>query len=106
MIISSEQVGLLLEIIGVLIVLLSQVRFGYRTRKFGGLRRYFITIIGPVRLGAGETEEQSDDYLKETFPELWTFASYLREDIWTAAIGLAVTLVGLILELFNLTLII
>jgi len=98
--------GLLLEIIGVLIVLFSQVWFGYKARKIGGLRRIFFRMVGPVRVGAGETEGLSDEYLKKTFPELWAFASYLREDIWTTTIGLAITLVGLILELSSLTLII
>jgi len=106
MIISFDQIGLLLEIFGVLIVLLSQVWFGYRARKFGGLRKTFMGWIGPVRLGAGETEGKSDEYLKKTFPELWAIASYLRGDLWTTAIGLLITLIGLICELSSLTLII
>jgi len=105
MIISFEQVGLFLQIIGVLIVLLSQAWFGYRAwRKFRGLRRMFIEWIHPARIG--ETEGKSDEYLKKTFPEEWAFASYLREDIWFTAIGLVVTLIGLICELSSLTLII
>jgi hypothetical protein len=107
MIISFEQVGLFLQIIGVLIVLLSQAWFGYRTwRRFRGLRRTFMGWIGPVRMGAGETEGKSDEYLKKTFPELWAFASYLREDLWTTVIGLVITLIGLICELSSLALII
>ncbi len=104
MTVSFEQIGLLLEIFGILIVLLSQMLLGVKVWKSGGLRRFFMSIIGPVRLGAGGTEGRSDEYLKKTFPELWTFASYLREDILTTSVGLVVTLVGLILELFNLTL--
>jgi len=106
MIVSVEQIGILLEIVGVLIVLFSQVLLGFRVRKSGGLRRFLMSIIGPVRVGAGTTEGQSDEYLKKHFPELWAFASLLRDDIWTTTFGLVVTLIGLILELFNGTLII
>lgn len=107
MIISSEQVGLLLQLGGVLLVLFSQVWFGYKARrKFGGLRKAFFWMIGIVRIGSGETEGLSEEYLKKTFPELWTFASFLREDIWTTAIGLVITVIGLLLELSSLTLIV
>lgn len=99
MAISSEQLGLLFQLGGVLLVLIGQVIFAYRAwRKFGGLRRAFFWMIGSVRIGAGETKGEADEYLKKTFPELWAFASFFRDDIWITAIGLVVTMVGLILE--------
>ena len=64
----------------------------------------FIEWIHSARIG--ETEGKSDEYLKKTFREEWAFASYLREDLWTTAIGLIITLIGLICELSSLTLII
>jgi hypothetical protein len=102
--ISFEQIGLLLEIIGVLIVLVSNAFFWYKARKFGGMIRKFMKAIGPVRIGAGETEGLSDGYLKKTFPELWDFAYYLSGDILITTGGLVVTLAGLILELSKMTL--
>ena len=107
MIISSEQVGLFLQMVGVLLVLFSQVWFGYKNwRKFGGLRKAFFWMIGSVRLDAGNPEGKSEEYLKKSFPELWAFASFLREDIWTTAIGLLITVIGLLVELSSLTLIV
>lgn len=107
--IASDTIGLFLQIIGILIVLLSQISFGIRAwRKFGSLRKVFFAMAGTVRIGSGGTAEEfkkrREEELKETFPELWNLASYLREDIWVTAIGLIVTLIGLLFEISHLTL--
>lgn len=64
----------------------------------------FLEWIRTTRIG--ETEGKSDEYLKKTFPEDWAFASYLRDDLWITAIGLVITLIGLICELSSLALVI
>lgn len=47
----------------------------------------------------------SEAKLKETYPEWWTLAEYLSENLWTTAIGLVVTFLGLLFELlYNLKL--
>lgn len=106
-----EQVGLFFQIFGVLIVLFSQVWFGCKAwRKYGGLKKAFFVLLSVARIMGDElfTEGKLDveklrklpeEMFKDTFPEKWILASYLREDLWTTAIGLVVTLLGLFLEL-------
>ena len=98
-----EQIGLVLQIFGVSVVFLSQVRFWYKAwRKCGGLKKTFFAMISTVRVGARDCEKLKEDtkeYLKKTFPEWWTLAEYLAEDIRDSAIGLFVTLIGLFIEL-------
>jgi len=101
-------VGLLFQISGLLLALVSQVVFGWRAwRKFGGMRKGFFSMLGPVRIGAGGEPSKikgvSNEHLKKNFPELWDFASYLRADIWTTAIGLLITFFGLVFEWLKLT---
>jgi len=102
----GEIIGELLQILGVLIVLLSQVRFGYKAwRKCGGLKKTFFAMISNVRVGGHDCEklkELPEEYLKEMFPEWWTLDEYLSEDIWVTAIGLVVTVIGLIIAMIGL----
>ncbi len=99
-------IGLLWQIFGVLLVLLAQVRFVYRVwRKYGDMRKWFLKMLQVMRMGDEEMMEWSNEKLEEKFPEKWALASYLREDIWTTAIGLVVTLIGLLFELSKLTLV-
>lgn len=111
--ITYEIIGEVLQIFGVAIVLLSQVLFGYKAwRKCGSMKKTFFAMISVARLKGEELltkekddyeklKKQSDEYLKKTFPEWYTLADYLSKDIWITAIGLVVTLIGLIIALFE-----
>jgi hypothetical protein len=108
-----EILGELLQIIGVMIVLLSQVLFGYRAwRKCGSMKKTFFAMISVGRVVGEELltkgkyddeklKKQTDDHLKKTFPEWYTLAEYLSSDIWITVVGLVVTLVGLAIALLE-----
>jgi len=74
-------------------------------RACGGMQKAFFAIISVVRVGSDEMTDQeklkklSKEDLEKTFPEWWTLAGYLSKDIRDSAIGLAVTLAGLLIEL-------
>lgn len=101
--ITYEIVGEVLQIIGVAIVLCSQARFWFRARgKCGSLEKAFFEMISVVRVRDDrKITEVSEEELEEKFPEWWTLAEYLSEDIKTTAIGLVVTLIGLVIALFE-----
>ena len=111
--ITYEIIGELLQVFGVAVVLLSQVLFGYKAwRKCGSMKKTFFAMISVVRVKGDDllTEEeddyeklkkQTDKYLKKTYQEWYTLADYLSKDIWITAIGLVVTLIGLIIALFK-----
>lgn len=99
-------VGLLLQILGVLIVLISQVWFVYKSRKeAGSLKKAFFWMVSAMRVMDGRIiREWSEEELKKKFPEWWTLAEYLHENIRDTAIGLMLTLIGLVFEWLKLTL--
>ena len=95
--------GSIFQIFGVLIVLLSQVWFGYKAwRKYGSIEKAFFEFLSVTRVRSKDTIKNSKDELKKTFPEWWTLAEYLSNDLRTTGIGLVVTLIGLMLSLFNI----
>jgi hypothetical protein len=68
----------------------------------------FFALFYVVRLASDEVTDpmklkgQTKEWLQETFPEWWTFSGYLSQDIWISVLGLAVTFVGLLFELYVL----
>lgn len=95
--------GSLFQIFGVLIVLLSQVWFGYKAwRKYGCLEKAFFEFLSVTRVRDKDTIKNSKEELKKTFPEWFTLAEYLSNDLRITGIGLVVTLIGLILSMFNI----
>lgn len=99
-------IGLLFQILGVLIVLISQVRFVYKSRKkSGSLKKAFFWMVSAMRVrDERKIRERSEEELKKKFPEWWTLAEYLHENIRDTAVGLMLTLVGLVFEWLKLTL--
>jgi hypothetical protein len=95
---------LLFQILGVLIVLISQARFVYKSRKeSGSLKKAFFEMVSVVRVREN-VKETPEEELKKTYPEWWALADYLSENIRDTAIGLMFTLVGLVFEGLKLTL--
>ncbi len=98
---SFEQVGLTLQVLGVLLVLLSQAVFAIRARKkYGSLKKAFFEMVSHIRIrDERPVRERSEEDLKKKFPEWWAFVEFLTEDIWITAIGLLITLLGLLIEM-------
>jgi len=98
--ITFEHIGLFLQILGVLAVLLSQVRFVYKSwRKFRNLKKAFFVMVSVCRVtDERKVKEISEEELEKTYPEWWALATYLSEDIRDTAIGLLLTLIGLVIE--------
>lgn len=104
--ITLDQIGLTLQILGVFVVFLSQVVFGYRAwRKCGSLRKAFFAMISIIRITSDKVTDpkklkgQTEEWLEKTYPEWWALSGYLSQDIRDSAIGLAITLAGLLIEL-------
>jgi len=59
-------------------------------------------FLSVIRARDNDTIKNSKEELKKTFPEWWTLAEYLSNDLRITGIGLVVTLIGLMLSLFNI----
>lgn len=101
--ITFEAFGEILQIIGVAVVLCSQARFWLRAReKCGSLEKAFFEMISTTRVRDDrKVTERSEKELEKKFPEWWALSTYLSEDIRTTIVGLVVTLIGLVIALFE-----
>lgn len=98
--------GLVLQIVGVLIILVGQVMFWYsarREKRYGCVQKAFLDMVcAQVGFDDKELKELSKDEVKKYLKENFQLGKFLYEDFNLTSLGLAVTLIGLILSVFNI----
>ena len=95
--------GPLFQIFGVLIVLLSQVWFGYKAwRKYGSLETAFFEFLSVIRVRGKDTLKKPKKELKKTYSAWYTLAEYLFNGLRITGIGLVITMIGLTLSMFSI----
>lgn len=98
--ITFEQIGLTLQILGVVLILGAQILFLWKLRKkWKDLKIGFLDVIA-TRLMPSDEElrSMSESERKRTF-EKFPLALWLRSNFAESIIGLLLTLVGLLVEL-------
>ena len=100
--ISLGLIGTVFQLIGILIILISQVEFWFRTHKeYGSLQKAFLSMSFPkVGLEKEKLKRLSMDELKEIVDKL-PLAGLLYEDFKISVIGIFFTLIGMIIALIE-----
>jgi hypothetical protein len=94
-------IGLVLQIVGIAIVLISQAIFILRAwKRYSSLKKAFLSLSFPiVGMEEEEIERLSKTELEEIFKEA-QLAMFLYDDFKISVIGLVFTLIGTIVFLF------
>lgn len=100
--ITLEALGLFLQILGVIIILISQAVFVIRAyKKFGSLKKAFVNLSIPrVGIDDEDFEKIPNEELKKAL-RILPLAGLLYDDFRSSIFGLILTLIGLILSIFK-----
>lgn len=95
--------GFILQIVGIIIILVSNLRFWNKYRKYG-LKKAFLNIIFPrAALSEKELIEASENKVKKWLND-FPLAKHLYENYCHSTLGAILTLVGVVVSSFTLLL--
>jgi len=95
--ITSNQIALVIQIIGVAVVLIPQIHFLWSLRKkYKSLKRGCLAVTATRE--THDPNKLTDEEVHEVFPKL-PLAEWIYSDLKISLIGLGITLAGLVLEL-------
>jgi hypothetical protein len=98
--ITSTQIGLIIQVIGVAVILIPQIHFLWNLRKkYNGLKRGCLEVAAARFSSDGEPKVMTNEEVDKLFPK-FPLAEWIYSDLKISLFGLAITLAGLLVELF------
>ena len=97
--ITSNQIALVIQIIGVAVVLIPQIHFLWSLKKkYKTLKKGCLEVAAMRWYLGGEIVNMTNEEIDKLFPK-FPLAQYIHSDLRISLVGLVITLAGLVIEL-------